>query len=67
MYSDAASESYKQHELNHSSGFTVLCKEWNPVFDWLVRSLELGSASPHVRLRTCSQFVEWVRAILAVS
>ncbi len=27
----AASEPHKQHELNHSSCFTVHCKEWNPV------------------------------------
>lgn len=54
MQNGAASESDKQHELNHSSRLTVFCKEWNPVFDWLVRSLELESATPsseitHVR------------------
>ena len=42
----AAPESDKQHELNHSSSLTVFCKEWNPVFDWLVRSLELGICVP---------------------
>lgn len=44
--SGAAPESDKQHELNHSSNLTVFCKEWNPVFDWLVRSLELGICVP---------------------
>jgi hypothetical protein len=45
----------------------VFCKEWNPVFDWLVRSLVLGICVPSLRVRTCTQFVERAEAILAVS